>query len=313
MPKKKAEAPEECKWVFDVFSGEKAERALELCLRGYTLRKMAMLTPMEIADLLDYNELNDAEKAARRLREAAGMISRPMSLAELKKARSDKVLKTGVEEFDKKTPWGGVKFGLIYGFAGEFGTGKSLFAKQVAAIALAAGMKVAYFDTEGVFSIDDSSFDRILQRFGASEDAYNRMYLYKPKDSFELIEQLRELPEDVDVIIVDSLVAPFRAEYRGRQLLAPRQQAMLYALNILQRYCHLGKLAIVTDQVVDVPTMFSAKRPAGGNVFLHTVHALFMMERANKAKLEGTMWPLDVPGMSPDVEIKYKIKDDGLY
>ncbi|MEM4592613.1 MAG: hypothetical protein QW196_04360 [Sulfolobales archaeon] len=313
MPKKKSEAPEECRWVFELFSGEKADRALELCMRGYTLKKMAMLTPMEIADLLDYNELADAEKAARRLREAAGMVSRPMSLAELKKARSDKVLKTGVEEFDEKTPWKGVKFGLIYGLVGEYGTGKSLFAKQVAAIALAAGMKVAYFDTEGVFSIDDSSFDRILQRFGASEDAYNRMYLYKPRDSFELIEQLRELPEDVDVIIVDSLVAPFRAEYRGRQLLAPRQQAMLYALNILQRYCHLNKLAIVTDQVVDVPTMFSAKRPAGGNVLLHTVHALFMMERPNKAKLEGVMWPLDVPGMSPSTEIKYKIKDDGLY
>jgi DNA repair protein RadA len=34
---------------------------------------------------------------------------------------------------------------------------------------------------------------------------------------------------------------------------------------------------------------------------------------ANKSKLEGYMWPMDVPGMSPDVEITYTIKEDGLY
>ncbi len=312
MPKKR-DVPEECRWAVELFSGEKAERAVELCLRGYSLRKLALLTPMELADLLGYDDVADAEKAARRVREAAGLVSRPLTLAELKKTGGGRVLKTGVEEFDGKTPWGGVKFGLIYGFVGEYGTGKSLFAKQISAAALAAGLKTAYFDTEGVFAIEDASFDRMLKRFNAPEDAYSRMYLYKPKDSFELIEQLRELPEDIDVIVVDSLVAPFRAEYRGRQMLAPRQQAMLYALNILQRYCHLGKLAVVTDQVVDVPAMFNVKRPAGGNVLLHTVHALFMLERPNKAKLEGRMWPLDVPGMSPDVEIRYEIRDDGLY
>ncbi len=313
MPKKRADAPEECKWIYELFSGEKADRALELCMKGYTLKKMAMLTPMEIADLLDYNELTDAEKAARRLREATGLVNKPVTLAELKKAKSDKVLKTGVEEFDKKTPWGGVKFGIIYGFAGEFGTGKSLFAKQISVIALSQGLKVAYFDTEGTFDVDSSTVEALFKRFNVSDDALTRFYLYRPVDSYALIEQLKELPEDVDVIVVDSLVAPFRAEYRGRQLLAPRQQAMLYALNILQRYCHLGKLAIVTDQVMDVPMMFNLKRPAGGNVLLHTVHALFMMERPSKAKTKGKMWPLDVPGMSPEVEIEYEIRPDGLY
>ncbi len=311
MPKR-ANAPEECRWVFDVFSGEKAERAVELCLRGYTLRKMALLTPMELADLLGYDEVTDAEKAARRLREAAGVDSRPVTLAQLRQ-RQDRVLKTGVEEFDSKTPWRGVKFGLIYGFAGEYGTGKSLFAKQVSAVALAGGLKVAYFDTEGTFDVDSATIENLFKRFGVSNEAVTQFYLYRPTDSFQLIEQIRELPEDVDVIVVDSLVAPFRAEYRGRQLLAPRQQAMLYALNILQRYTRLGKLAIVTDQVMDVPTMFSTKRPAGGNVLLHTVHALFMMERPSKQKLKGKMWPLDVPGMSPDTEIEYEIRSDGLY
>ena len=313
MPKRQAaEAPEECKWAYDIFTGEKAEKAAQLCMRGFTLRKLALMTPMELADLLGYEDVTDAEKAARRLRQAAGLDSKPITIADLKK-KQDRVLKTGVEEFDEKTPWKGIKFGLVYGFAGEFGTGKSLFAKQVSAAALAAGMKVAYFDTEGTFDVDDSTIYAMFKRFGVPEDAYNRLWIYRPVDSFQLIEQLKELPEDVEVVVVDSLVALFRAEYRGRQLLAPRQQAILYTLNLLLRLARLGKLAIVTDQVMDVPAFFALKRPAGGNVLLHTVQAIFMMERPSKQKLEGVMWPMDVPGMAPSTEIKYRIREDGLY
>lgn len=313
MPKRR-DAPQGCEWVYEVFSGERAERALELCQRGYTLRKFALMTPMEIQELLDYEDVTDAEKALRRIREAAGLSQRLVTAADLLKRKGEeKVLKTGVKEFDEKTPWGGVKLGLIYGFAGEYGTGKSLLAKQISAVALSQGMKVVYIDAEGTFDIDNATIAAMFKRFNVPEDAYARLYIYRPVDSFQLIELLRELPEDVDVIVVDSLVAPFRAEYRGRQNLAPRQQAMLYALNILQRYTRLGKLAVVTDQVMDVPSLFSAKRPAGGNVLLHTVHCLFMMERPNKAKMAGRMWPLDVPGMSPETEIEYEIKSDGLY
>ena len=312
MPKRQSEAPEECRWAYELFSGERAAKAAELCMRGYTLRKLALMTPMELAEMLGYEDLADAEKAARRLRQAAGIDSRPMTAAELRQ-RQDRVLKTGVEEFDEKTPWKGIKFGLVYGFAGEFGAGKSLFAKQIAAIALSQGMKVAYFDTEGTFDVDSGTMDALFRRFNVPEDAYTRLFIYRPVDSFALIEQLKELPEDVDVVIIDSLVALFRAEYRGRQMLAPRQQAILYTLNLLLRLARLGKLAIVTDQVMDVPAFFTAKRPAGGNVLLHTVQALFMMERPNKSKMEGVMWPLDVPGMAPTTEIRYKIGEDGLH
>jgi hypothetical protein len=40
---------------------------------------------------------------------------------------------------------------------------------------------------------------------------------------------------------------------------------------------------------------------------------MLMMFRFNKMSPEGYMWPLDVPGMAPDVKIVYTIKDDGLY
>jgi hypothetical protein len=37
-----------------------------------------------------------------------------------------------------------------------------------------------------------------------------------------------------------------------------------------------------------------------------------MMVRLNKTKPEGYMWPLDVPGMAPDVRIEYRITEAGL-
>jgi len=38
-----------------------------------------------------------------------------------------------------------------------------------------------------------------------------------------------------------------------------------------------------------------------------------MMERPNKTKPEGYMWPLGVPGMAPDVRIEYRTTEAGLY
>jgi hypothetical protein len=47
-------------------------------------------------------------------------------------------------------------------------------------------------------------------------------------------------------------------------------------------------------------------------VFCSAVNARFMMVRPNKTKPEGYMWPLDVPGMAPDVRIEYRITETGL-
>jgi hypothetical protein len=47
-------------------------------------------------------------------------------------------------------------------------------------------------------------------------------------------------------------------------------------------------------------------------VFCSSVNARLLMVRRNKTKLEGYMWPLDVPGMAPDVRIEYRITEAGL-
>jgi DNA repair protein RadA len=225
------------------------------------------------------------------------------------------VLKTGVAEFDEKTPWGGLRRGLIYGFAGEFGAGKSMFAIQASVRAAMENWKVLFIETEG--SLNNRLFERIANRFGTELKALvDRLTITQTIDALDVKEILKGLHrQPVDLVVIDSFVShALKAQFRGRERLASRQQFLNYLLDILRRAARVfGTTSILTDQVIDVPSFFSEKRPAGGNVVLHGVNALFMMMRLNKHKSEGYMWPIDVPGMAPEVKIVYTIKDDGLY
>ncbi len=318
-PKKKVEevevqVSEECKR----YDGPWREDVVKLC-GEYGARALAAMNVVELAQLLDReDELEKAEEALARLRRLVGIAPRPMPISEmLKIQQSLPVLKTGVAEFDEKTPWGGLRRGLLYGFAGEFGAGKSMFAIQCAVKAAAEGWRTLFIETEG--SLNLALFERVAKRFGADlTSLLDRLVVTQATDVLDVKEILLSLfKQPADLVVIDSFVShALRAQFRGRGMLAPRQQFLAYLLDILRRMARVyGTAAILTDQVIDIPEMFAAKikKPAGGNILLHGVNALFMMSRPNKSKLEGYMWPMDVPGMSPNVEIHYEIKEDGLY
>jgi DNA repair protein RadA len=317
-PKKRAEAAvevqvsEECRR----YDGPWKEEFRALCAE-YGLKNLAAMNVVELAQLLNKeDELERAEVALAKIRQLAGVAPRPLNVLEaLKAQKALPVLKTGVAEFDEKTPWGGLRRGLIYGFAGEFGAGKSMFAIQASVRAAVEGWRVLYIETEG--ALNTELFEKIAKRFGTDLNALmDRLTITQAIDALDVKEILKGLiKQPVDLVVIDSFVShALRAQYRGREMLAPRQQFLNYLLDILRRAARVyGTTSILTDQVIDVPSFFSDKRPAGGNVVLHGVNALFMMMRPNKHKPEGYMWPIDVPGMAPDVKIHYEIKEDGLY
>jgi RecA/RadA recombinase len=318
MPKKRAEAdvvvemPEDCR----LYEGPWREDVRALCAEYGGLRRLAALNVVELARALGKEELEKAEEALSAIRRAAGLSPKPVNVVEAYKLyREAQVLKTAVAEFDEKTPWGGLRRGLLYGFAGEYGAGKSMFAIQTAVKAAVEGWRTIYIDTEGALNI--ALFERVARRFGGELEALlERLAITQATDPLDVKEILIELlKQPVDLVVVDSFVShALRAQFRGREMLAARQQFLAYLLDILRRLARVhGTMAILTDQVIDVPTLFQAKRPAGGNVLLHGVNALFVMHRPNKAKGEGVMYPHDVPGMAPTTEIRYEIRDDGLY
>jgi DNA repair protein RadA len=294
------------------------EEVRALCAE-YGLKNLAAMNVTELAQLLGReDELEKVELALAKIRRLAGVAPQPVPITEMVKIQSAlPVLKTGIAEFDEKTPWGGLRRGLIYGIAGEFGTGKSMFAIQCSVKAAAEGWRVVFIETEGALNLD--VFERIAKRFGTTlnelADKLTIMPAIDPLDVKEILQGLQRNP--VDLVVIDSFVSnALRAQFRGREKLAPRQQFLAYLMDILRRMARVhGTATILTDQVIDVPEMLAAKikKPAGGNIYTQGSHALFMMFRFNKANPEGYMWPIDVPGMAPDVKIVYTIKNDGLY
>ena len=317
MPKKSSEVmavSDECRR----YGGPWKEDVVKLCSE-YGLRNLAAMNVVELAQLLGReDELEKAELVLAEIRRLAGVAPRPLNVLEALKAQQAlPVLKTGVSEFDEKTPWGGLRRGLIYGIAGEFGTGKSMFAIQCATKAAIENWRVIFIETEGALNLD--LFERIAKRFGADLNALlDKLTIVQATDVLDVKEILLSLfKQPVDLVVIDSFVSnALRAQFRGRERLAARQQLLAYKMDILRRMARVfGTATILTDQVIDVPEMFAAKikKPAGGNIYSQGANALLMMFRYNKTKPEGYMVPIDVPGMAPNTEIRYVIKDDGLY
>jgi DNA repair protein RadA len=293
-----------------------------------TLEKLQELGVVSVEHLAEFTveELVEAgieyDRAVKILQQALQRVggAQPATLRELRQ-RQFRVFKTGVAEFDEKTPWRGVREAFIYEFAGEFGTGKSMLAHQLVVAALKEGFtaKAVYIDTEGTFS--PALIEAVAKRFGVElEKLEDSVVVYQPANVVQL-EQIvkynlpRHIGEGCRLVVIDTITALYRAEFVGREHLAVRQQRIHYLIDWLRRHARtFGLTSILTNQVMDVPEAFAigVKRPAGGNVLAHAVNARFVMVRPNKTKLEGYMWPLDVPGMAPDVRIEYRITEAGL-
>lgn len=77
------------------------------------------------------------------------------------------------------------------------------------------------------------------------------------------------------LVIVDSIMAPFRVDYSGRGELAERQQCLGKVLNRLQKISEQFNVAIfLTNQVTADPGggmtyVVDPKKPVGGNILAH--------------------------------------------
>ncbi|MEM1598634.1 MAG: ATPase domain-containing protein [Pyrobaculum sp.] len=299
-------------WIKQVTSSSALKECLEeLASQGkLDLVRFAMLTPMEVAELCGVDE-SVAENAVRKARQLAGYVP----IKRLSKGEKAEVILTGVKEFDEKTPWGGLPKYKIHLFAGRYGTGKSILVTQVAASAIASGYKpVYYIDTENAFN--ERMADALMRRFVGKpldEVLDADLVVLKTSDVFALTEAIRyEVPPEARVIVVDSIIEPFRAQFRGREKLASRQQWLHYLVDLLRRRTFQGATVLFTNQVSARPELLGEEdAPAGGNILLHTANTIWRMRR--KGQEGGFIEALDVPGVARGTKYSYTIRDDGMY
>jgi len=216
---------------------------------------------------------------------------------------------------------GGIETSAITEFYGEYSSGKSQICMTLSVTCQSkreeGGLDggVIYIDTEGTFRPDRVSEIANARGFDPKV-VLDGIFYVRAIDVSSLEEALASSikfikDQKVKLIVVDSLIAPFRAEFLGRENLQERQQrlnAVLYKLKIISEVYELA--VVVTNQVSSNPNPFLDERirAAGGNVMAHaTTHRIFLYRRGEKrfARL------VDSPNL-PQYETEFYVTAGGV-
>lgn len=267
----------------------------------YTIMDLATAGPMDIAEAVDIDigkaiELNN--KARRRLVELKKLEPDFVTATELLKRRSNiERITTGSRNLDELLG-GGIETWAMTEFYGEFGTGKSQICHTLCVTVqlpkeqggLDAG--AIYIDTEGTFRPERISeiaqargldAERVLSRITVAR-AYNSAHQELiVRDLGRVIE-----PNAAKLVVLDSAVAHYRAEFVGRSTLAERQQRLNRFMHQLLRIAEIHNVAVVvTNQVQAAPDTFfgDPSRPTGGHVVAHTSTYRIYLRKAAKNRI----------------------------
>jgi DNA repair protein RadA len=196
---------------------------------------------------------------------------------------------------------GGIETGAVTELYGEFRTGKTQLAHQLCVTCQLprekGGLreddkhpKVVYIDSEGTFRPEriltmasrwkgDLDEDLVLESIlhGRAHNSDHQMVLVE-----KMVKDY--LPtENVKLLVVDSLISHFRAEYVGRGTLATRQQKLNQHIHTILRAAEIGNLAvIVTNQVHAKPDQFfgDPTAPVGGHIVAHAAQTRVYLRKS---------------------------------
>ena len=289
---------------------------------GYTdLMSVAVATPGEIVGATELSEPT-AKKIIAIAR--ANLEMNFESGDELLRKRERVIrITTGSKELDKLMG-GGFETGAITEAYGQYGSGKSQIAHALSVRAQlpqeqggASGVTV-FIDTEGTFRPE-----RIVQMATALKlDPKEVLKNIKVARAFnsdhqmllaEKIEDLIKKQElNVKLLIVDSLMAHFRAEYLGRGTLADRQQKINKHMHALMKLADHYNLAVyVTNQVMAKPDTFfgDPNEAVGGNIVAHNSTYRLYLRRGKKGSRVAKM--VDSPNM-PESEAVFVVEEGGI-
>jgi len=286
------------------------------------MRYVVAMTPDELIEelgLTSYEQAYKLQEAAKRIIGYRNTLMTARQLAQQKTAVSS-LLTTGVRALDELMG-GGLSGGEIYEFAGEFGTGKTQLSHQLSVTVQlprdkgGLGAKAVYIDTETTFSPE--RVEAMAKRFG-TEDALDNIYVYRPLNTGELERFVRNelntlLDQGARLVVVDSIIALYRAQFKGLEWLARRQQAINYLLDWLKRWGRIyGAVVVITNQVLThpLPSGIALKIPAGGNIIAHASTHRFLLKKAGET---WVMECLDSPRIARGATAEYVIRDDGVW
>ena len=230
-------------------------------------------------------------------------------------------LSTGCKSLDELLE-GGIETRAITELIGEFGAGKTQLCHQLCVMVQLppdrGGLsgKAIYIDTEGTFRPE-----RIIQiaeyRGLDPEKILNNIVYaraYNSDHQMLLVKEARKIvePENIKLLIVDSLVTYFRSEYPGRENLAARQQKLNLHISQLLKIATVYDLAVVvTNQVVSSPDFIFGNplKPVGGNIVAHGCTYRIWIKKGKEGKRIAKI--IDSPKHA-EREIAFRISEEGI-
>jgi len=284
-----------------------------------SLLAIAVSTIGQLSDLAGVSEA-----VARKMIQASrDMMDMGFETADtvLEKRKNVTKIKTGSEGFDD-VMGGGFESGAITELFGEFGSGKTQVAHQLAVnIQLHTkqnpnGFKVIYVDTENTFRPE--RIIQMAQKAGIEPDiALKNIKIaraYNSDHQMLLCEKAEDLLKtgEYKLLIVDSLTAHFRAEFIGRGTLSERQQKLNKHMHQLLKIADMFNCAvIVTNQVMAKPNvMFGDPTQAiGGHVVGHSSTFRIYLRKGKKGSRVAKL--VDSPNL-PENECMFYVNMTGL-
>ena len=218
---------------------------------------------------------------------------------------------------------GGIETQSITEVFGEFGSGKSQISHELAVTVQLPPEKggldgeCVFIDTENTFRPErieqiangfELDIDEVLQKIHVARAFNSSHQILMAEKINELIQQ----GNNIKLVIVDSLMAHFRAEYVGRESLAVRQQKLNQHLHALQQIANTYNVAVfITNQVQAKPDSFfgSPTKAIGGHVLGHASTYRIWLKKGLAGKRIARL--VDSPHL-PEGECVFKIKTEGI-
>ena len=280
--------------------------------------------PVEIAEVTGMDK-ETAEKIVTKARQQLieeGLIVKDfVSATEIYKRRQDiGRITTGTNCLDTLFE-GGIETQALTEVYGEFGCGKTQFCHTMCIMVQKSkeegGLNggALYIDTEGTFrperivsiaKANDMDPEKVLENIIVAR-AYNSAH-----QTLILEEAGSVIKENnIKLIIVDSAVGLFRAEYLGRGTLSVRQQKLNHFVHLLVRIAEIYNCAaLATNQVMASPDVFfgDPTRPVGGNVVAHTSTYRIYFKKSGKKRIARM---IDSPH-HPEMDVVFALGEAGV-
>lgn len=151
-----------------------------------------------------------------------------------------------------------------------------------------------------------------LSRIHSATARNTNMQLMMVKNAKQIVDEYRDTEFPVGLLIVDSIIGHFRAEYIGRGKLAPRQQKLTQHIDDITEFATVNDAAaLIANQVMSNPDQFfgDPTKAAGGNVIAH--RSTFRVKLREGKGDKKVFMLVDAPNLE-DRQTTYKVTEDGI-